>query len=88
MKIIRLTESQFINLLKRKCLSENNDNGAPDFSNGDIKEYPDSEVTTTNHITNSDGDLEYGKPNDTDKFQKELTMQDFWANGCRGTRAI
>lgn len=82
MKTIKLNENQFIKLL------ESNGDGSPNFLNGDLKEYPSSEVTTTANVTNSDGELEYGKPTDTDKIQKTLAMQNFWANGRRGTRAM
>lgn len=82
MKRIKLNENQFIKLI------EASSNSAPDFTNGDLKEYPNSEVSTTANVTNSDGDLEYGKPVDTDKIQKTLAIQNFWANGRRGSRTI
>lgn len=74
MRRIKLTESQFKNLL------ESNSIGAPDFQGGDIKEYPGSEVSTTSNVTNQNGEIEYGEPTDTDKIQKTLTLQNYWAN--------
>lgn len=74
MRRIKLTESQFKNLLESNSIS------APDFQGGDIKEYPGSEVSTTSNVTNQNGEIEYGKPTDTDKIQKTLTLQNYWAN--------
>lgn len=75
MKIIKLTESQFKNLLEANGVS------APNFEGGDIKEFPGSEVSTTSNVTSQDGELEYGKQPTSDEFAKIQTIQNYWANG-------
>ena len=80
MKLIKLTESQFSSLLEAAV------GNAPDFNGGDIKEYPSSEVSTTANVTNANGEIEYGKPTTTDKISDTLSIQNFWANGCRSSR--
>lgn len=82
MKIVRLNENQLIKLL------ESNTNSAPNFNNGDVKDFVGSEVTTTANVTTPDGETEYGKPTDTDKLQKTMAMQNFWLTGQRGLRAM
>lgn len=82
MKIIRLNENQLFKLL------ESNSNSAPNFNNGDVKEYNGSEVMTTANVTSPDGEEEYGKPTDADKIQKSMAMQNFWLSGQRGLRAM
>lgn len=76
MKKIKLSESQFLRLFEV----------APDgtaFSNGDIKEYPNSEISTTATITNSDGEPKYGKPHLTgaDRTANKLSNQGMLSNG-------
>ena len=82
MKSIKLTESQFKNLL------EANGNESPNFNGGDLKEYPGSEVNTTANVTTQDGDKEYGKPVNTDDIQKTLAIQNYWANAHNGARVM
>ena len=73
MKTIHLTESQFIRLMESNGISY------PNYEGGDLKEFPGSEVFTTCNVTNSNGELEYGKPVDTDDVQDDLTIQNYWA---------
>ena len=83
MKTIKLTESQ-LNLI-----FEANDSEAPNFNGGDLKSYNNgSEVTTTPNVTKNAGDEEYGKPLDTDKIQKMLAIQNYWANAHNGARVM
>lgn len=56
MKRIIITEDQF----RRLCEE------APTLNGGDLKQCPGSEVSATANVSNADGDLEYGKPKDTD----------------------
>lgn len=52
---------------------------APDFEDGDIKEFGNpSEVSTTATITDDEGNPKYGKMNDTDKLGDFLTKQNWW----------
>lgn len=81
MKTIRISEEQFKRLLSI------NEEDIPNFDGGDLKEYPSSEVTVTNNITDSEGNKKYGKPKMTDKIQKTLTTQNYWGNP-RGMRRI
>ena len=70
-KTVILTESQWdmlLNLLE-------SDSGAPDYDDGDIKEFPGSEVSTTAVVHDTDGDPKYGKAPTTDKVAGELTNQ-------------
>lgn len=80
MKIIKLNESQF------QRIFEGQSGNVPAFNGGDLKEYPNSEVTTTTNITNSNGELEYGKQPDTDDFANDLTPQNYYLNGWRNSR--
>ena len=74
MKTIIINEGQFKRILQM------NEDEVPNFDGGDLKEYPSSEVTVTNNITNSEGNKKYGKPKTTDKIQKSLTTQNYWGN--------
>jgi hypothetical protein len=76
MRTIRLTESQLHRLIEKVI-------GAPNFENGDVKEYNGSEVTTTCNVTNQDGEKEYGKPLTTDKFGSNLTTQNNYGLNTR-----
>lgn len=80
MKIIKLNESQF------QRIFEGQGGNVPAFNGGDLKEYPNSEVTTTTNITNSNGELEYGKQPTTDDFANDLTPQNYYLNGWRNSR--
>ena len=82
MKTIKLNEDQFLKLV------EANGVGAQAFDGGDLREYPGSQVQTTAVVHDSDGELEYGKQPTTDKIQNMLSIQNFWANGRRGTRPM
>lgn len=82
MKKITINESQLIKLI------EMNTNSAPNYTNGDIKEFPSSEVSVTSNISNANGETIYGKPHDTDHTQKMLSPQNYWTNGIRGTKPI
>lgn len=74
MRII-VTEDQF----KRLMESE----GAPDFNDGDILEFPGSTVSPTATVHDSDGDPKYGKPFRTgaDRVAKKLSNQNNYVNG-------
>lgn len=74
MKTIRINEAQF------KRLLEINGSEAPSFEGGDIKEFPGSEVSATENISDSEGNVKYGKPKTTDKVQNSLTTQNYWGN--------
>lgn len=78
MKIITLNESQF----KRLFESDK----APDFSGGDLEEFPGAgEISTTTNVMNADGDLEYGEEPETDKFADEQSPQQWGSRyGRRG----
>lgn len=80
MKKIRITEEQMNRLF------EGNGSAAPNFNGGDLKEYPGSEVLATSNVHNSDGELEYGNPTDTDKVQKDICNNAFWTNSYRANR--
>lgn len=76
MKTIRLTESQLHKLIEKVI-------GAPNFENGDVKEYSGSEIFTTSNITNQDGEKEYGKPLTSDEFGADLTKQNNYGLNTR-----
>lgn len=82
MKIIKLNEDQLNRLIETANTS------AQGFNNGDVKEYQGSEISTSANISSPEGNIEYGKPIDTDDIQKQLAIQNFWANGRAGTRPI
>lgn len=79
MKRIIISENQFNRLM------EANSEDAPTFDNTDIKEYPGSEVSTTAHVTDPDGDIKYGKQPTTDKVQRSISPQSWW-NSRNGSR--
>ena len=81
MKIIKLNESQFQRVFEGK-----NASNVPSFNGGDMKEYPGSEVMTTSHVTNSNGEIEYGKQPTTDDFADQMTTQNYYANGLKSGR--
>lgn len=83
MKTIILKETQL-----HKLIESNNTNQAPDFNDGDVHEYPSSEIQTSPTIHDTNGDVKFGKPIDSDEVQDMLTLQNFWANGRRGTRPM
>lgn len=75
MKVVRLTESQFNRLIE-------SDGAAPSYDNGDVKEFGDSsKISVTNTVHDTDGNPQYGKPFDTDKVAKQLTPQNWFADG-------
>lgn len=75
MKIIQLKEEQFNRLFESS--------NVPNFNGGDIREYPGSEISTTEPIVDDDGDLNYGKMPDTDKFSHEQSPQQWGARHGR-----
>ena len=75
MKIIKLNESQF------QRIFEGQGGNVPAFNGGDLKEYPNSEVSTTTNITNSNGELEYGEQHDTNRVAKQVTQQNYGVRG-------
>lgn len=81
MKIIKLQENQF-----QRIFEGDNKTIAPSFNNGDIKEYPGSEVSTSTHLTNSNDELEYGEQPTTDDFANQQTTQNYYATGLKNSR--
>lgn len=81
MKIIKLTESQFQRVFEGK-----NGGIVPSFNGGDMKEYPGSEITTSTPVTNSNGEIEYGKQPTTDDFANQQCTQNYYANGLKNSR--
>jgi len=79
MKVIKLNESQFQRLIE-------GNNEVPSFNNGDIKEYPGSEISTTTTITNADGDTEYGEQPTSDEFANQQTTQNYYASTMKNPR--
>ena len=79
MKVIKLNESQFQRLIE-------GNNEAPSFNNGDIKEYPGSEISTTTTITNANGDTEYGEQPTSDEFANQQTTQNYYASSMKNPR--
>lgn len=72
MRIIRLTEEQY------KMLIEGNyENAGPNF-NSKQQDYTGSETTVTSNVTNSNGELERGKPVSTDDLADTMTTQNYW----------
>ena len=79
MKTIKLNESQMA-LLERMII-EGNGEGAPDFENGDIKEYGDTtENGTTSVVQDDEGNPKYGKMPFADKISHTYCPQNYWAN--------
>ena len=61
--------------------------GAPDFEDGDIKEYGDSsEISTTATVQDDEGNPKYGKMPTADKISSRMTPQSYWANNTNGRR--
>lgn len=85
MKTIKLTESQlhfFTKLIESQT-------GAPDFEDGDIKEYNDStENGITAAVQDDEGNPKYGKMPTADKISSRLTTQNYWANSMNGSRMM
>ena len=75
MKKILISEAQFGRIFE--------DSKVPDFNGGDIEEYPGAEVNTTAPVTNSDGDIEYGKSPTANKITRKLVPQQYGALGGR-----
>ena len=85
MKTIKLNEEQ-LNLFTKLI---ENQVGAPDFEDGDIKEFGD---TTENGVTatvqDDDGNPKYGKMPTADKISSRLSAQNYWANTMNGGRMM
>lgn len=81
MKIIKLNESQF-----QRIFEGQGGSNVPSFNGGDLKEYPGSEIMTTTHVTNSNGEIEYGEQPTTDDFADEMTPQNYFLSGWRNSR--
>jgi hypothetical protein len=78
MRKISITESQFKRLFENGPLLDDS---------SDIKEFGNpSEISTTAPIHDTDGNLEYGNPPDTDQVAKRLSYQNWWANSTGGAR--
>ena len=82
MKTINLTEAQ-LHLLNSIMESE----AAPDFEDGDIKEFGDSsEVSATATVQDDNGNPTYGEMPFADKISKRMTPQSYWAQATNGRR--
>lgn len=84
MKTIKLKEEQ-IKIFNRLIESES----APDFEDGDIKEYGDSSengISATIH--DDEGNPKYGSMPDSmaDKISSRMTPQSYWAQATNGRR--
>lgn len=76
MKRVQISESQYSRLFE--------DSGSiPMLDDGDIREYPGSEISTTAVVTSSDGEPEYGKQPVGDELGQTLTPQQWGARGGR-----
>jgi len=85
MKTIKLTENQ-LHLFTKIIESQT---GAPDFEDGDIKEFGDStENGTSATIQDDEGNPKYGKNPTADKISSRLTAQNYWANSMNGSRMM
>ena len=83
MKTIKLTEGQ----LNMVAMLIEGGSGAPDFENGDIKEFGDSsENGTSATIHDDEGNPKYGKMPTADKISSRMTPQSYWANNTNGRR--
>lgn len=81
-KKIIVNEAQFVKLI------EANSPSAPNFDNGDIKEYPGSEVSTTANVSDTEGVPQYGKQPTSDEIQNTMAIQNFWANTHKGIQRV
>ena len=80
MKTIKLNEQQMV-LLTKLVESE----AAPDFEDGDIKEYGDTtENSPTATVQDDEGNPNYGKMPFADKISKQRCAQNYWANTMNG----
>lgn len=80
MKHIIINEHQFSILMENEA--------APDFEDGDIKEYSGDEISTTATVQDDEGNPKYGKMHDTDQLGNFLTNQNWWLAGSRRNRGI
>jgi len=69
MKTIKLLESQATRLFELTTIGDNSPNN--------IKEYPESTVSATANVKDTDGNTTFGKPKTTDKVQRDLSNQSF-----------
>ena len=84
MKTIKLNESQ-MHLFGKLLEAET----APDFEDGDIKEYGDTtENSTTATVQDDDGNPKYGKMPLADKISHRQCPQNYWANSMNGSRMM
>ena len=79
MKRIIINEEQWVRLV---TILERN--GAPEFTDSEIKEYPGSEVSTTAVIHDPGDNPKYGKQPTTDKISNELSPQGWMASHRAG----
>lgn len=75
MKRIQISESQYSRLFEAETV--------PMYDDGDIREYPGSEISTTAVVTSSDGEPEYGEQPVGDELGNTLTPQQWGARGGR-----
>lgn len=84
MKTIKLNEKQmsiFANLIESES--------APDFEDGDIKEFGDStEVGTNATIQDDEGNPKYGKMPIGDEISQRLCPQNYWLNSMHGGKGF
>ena len=84
MKTIKLNEEQF-HLLTMITEADQ----APDFEDGDIKEYGDTtENGTTAVVQDDEGNPKYGKMPFADKISHSQCPQNYWANNMNGSRMM
>ena len=83
MKTIKLNEEQ-LSLFKQLIESE-----APDFENGDVKEYGDStENGIAATVQDDEGNPKYGKMPIGDKISRSICPQNYWINSMNGGRKL
>lgn len=77
MRKIIITESQLHRLAETLL----------DGGNGNIKEFPGSEVSATSNVSDTNGKPKFGKPKTTDKVQDDITNQNIWIHNQRPVNA-
>lgn len=81
MKTIKLNEEQL------RLLSNLNESNAPDFEDGDIKEFGNpSEISSTETVQDDEGNPKYGKMPMADRVSKRMTPQSYWSQATNGRR--
>ena len=77
MKTIKLNEGQ-LQLFAKLIESQT---GAPDFEDGDIKEFGDTtESSPTTTVQDDEGNPKYGKMPTADKISSRITTDNTWSS--------